>query len=73
MSDELFINKQLKGTGVSSGITAGKVYLLDRETISIPKHYIKDALVEKEIHRFKHAIQTSVDELKSIQDSIPGR
>ena len=71
MSDELFINKQLKGTGVSSGITAGKVYLLDRETISIPKHYIKDTLVEKETHRFKHAIQTSVDELKSIQDSIP--
>ena len=71
MSDELFINKQLKGTGVSSGITAGKVYLLDRETISIPKHYIKDTLVEREIHRFKNAIQTSVDELKSIQDTIP--
>jgi phosphotransferase system enzyme I (PtsI) len=71
MSDELFINKQLKGTGVSSGITAGKVYLLDRETISIPKHSIKDALIEREIHRFKNAIQTSVDELKGIQDTIP--
>jgi phosphoenolpyruvate-protein phosphotransferase (PTS system enzyme I) len=71
MNEELFINKQLKGTGVSSGITAGKVYLLDRETISIPKHYVKDALVEKETHRFKHAIQRSVEELRSIQDSIP--
>jgi len=71
MSDELFINKQLKGTGVSSGITAGKVYLLDRETISIPKHYIKDVLIERETNRFKNAIQTSVDELKSIQDTIP--
>ncbi len=71
MNKELFVNKQLKGTGVSSGIITGKVYLLDREAISIPKHYIKETLVEREIQRLKNAIQISVDELKNIQDTIP--
>ncbi len=71
MNKELFVNKQLRGTGVSSGIITGKAYLLDREAISIPKHYVKETLLEKEIHRFKNAIQTSVDELKNIQDTIP--
>ncbi len=71
MSEELFTSKQLKGIGVSSGIAAGKVYLLDRETISIPKYTIKDVSIEREIHKLKNAIQTSVNELKSIQDTIP--
>lgn len=71
MNKELFVNKQLRGTGVSSGIITGKAYLLDREAVSIPKHYVKETLVEREIHRFKNAIQTSVDELKNIQDTIP--
>ncbi|HVN95854.1 MAG TPA: phosphoenolpyruvate--protein phosphotransferase [Syntrophorhabdaceae bacterium] len=71
MSDELFISKQLKGSGVSSGIATGKVYLLDRGAISIPKRSIKDVSIEKEIHRLKNAIQRSVDELKSIQETIP--
>jgi len=30
MTEEVFTNKVLKGTGVSSGITTGKVYLLER-------------------------------------------
>ena len=69
MNDTL--TSSLKGIGVSSGIATGRVYLLDRETIPIPKYYIKEALLEREIHRLKNAIQTSVNELKSIQDSIP--
>jgi len=71
MNDELFINKRLKGLGVSSGIATGKVYLLDRETISVPKRSIKEALLEREVHRLRNAIQTAVEELKHIQDTVP--
>jgi phosphotransferase system enzyme I (PtsI) len=70
MSDELFINKYLKGTGVSSGITAGKVYLLDRGAISITKSTIKETQVEREIHRFKNTVQAAIDELGSIQEKV---
>ena len=61
MSDELFTNKYLKGTGVSSGITAGKVYLLDRGAISITKSTIKETQVEREIHRFRNTVQAAID------------
>lgn len=71
MNDELFTNKRLKGLGVSSGIAAGKVHLLDRETISIPKRSIKEDLIEREVHRLRNAIQTAVEELKQIQDTVP--
>ena len=71
MTEELFVNKQLKGIGVSSGITSGKVYLLDRETIAIPKHYVKDSHIEREVNRFGNAVQKSIAELKNIQDTIP--
>ncbi|MBA4390708.1 MAG: phosphoenolpyruvate--protein phosphotransferase [Syntrophus sp. (in: bacteria)] len=70
MSDELFINKYLKGTGASSGITAGKVYLLDRGAISITKSTIRETQVEREIHRFKNAIQAAIDELGGIQEKV---
>jgi len=70
MSDELFTNKHLKSIGVSSGIAMGRVHLLERGTISITKRSIKEAQVDREIQRFKHAIQTATDELKSIQETI---
>ncbi len=34
--EETFTNKTLKGIGVSSGITSGRVYLLEREGLSLP-------------------------------------
>ena len=67
MSDELFTNKHLKSIGVSSGIAMGRVHLLERGTFSITKRSIKEAQVDREIQRFKHAIQTAIDELKSIR------
>src|SRR5512133_1289968 len=70
MSEELFSNKQLKGIGVSSGITAGKVRLLDRGKISVTKESIKESQTEREISRFRNAVQTGVEELKAVQDAI---
>lgn len=69
MNEERFENMHLKGTGVSSGIVSGKVHLLDRGSVAVTKHSIRDNQVEREIHRFRNVIQTAVDELKSIQET----
>ncbi len=71
MTEELFTNKVLKGTGVSSGITTGKVYLLERGRIPINKLSIKEEHVERETHKFRIAIHTAIEELNSIKETIP--
>ena len=71
MNQERFQNGKLKGTPVSSGITIGKVYLLERGRIHVSKYTLKDEQVEKETARFKAAVKRSVEELNSIKDSIP--
>lgn len=71
MRDEVFVNKTLKGTGVSSGITTGYVYLLERGKIPIKKITVKDEQIEKEILRFKTAIKKAINELNAVKQSIP--
>ena len=71
MKEEVFVNKTLKGTGVSSGITTGYVYLLERGKISIKKIALKEDQIEKEIWRFKTAIKKAINELNNIKQSIP--
>ena len=71
MKEELFVNKTLKGTGVSSGITMGRVRLIDRGKIAVIKRSITERHVEREITRIKAAIQEATDELTHIKDSIP--
>jgi phosphotransferase system enzyme I (PtsI) len=71
MIEELFINKVLKGTGVSSGITSGRVHLLERGKIPITRRSIRDEQVEKEIARFRHAAKSAIEELNDIKESIP--
>ncbi|MBP1748385.1 MAG: phosphoenolpyruvate--protein phosphotransferase, partial [Deltaproteobacteria bacterium] len=71
MKEELFVNKTLQGIGVSSGITMGRVRLIDRGKIAITKRSITERQIEREITRIKAAIQEAVDELSHIKDAIP--
>ncbi len=71
MKEELFVNKTLEGIGVSSGITIGRVHLLDRGKVSITKRSITERQVDREIGRLKVAIQGAIDELSNIKDTIP--
>jgi phosphotransferase system enzyme I (PtsI) len=70
MSEEAFVNKVLKGIGVSSGITSGRVYLLDRGRVAIAKGRIKEDNIDKEIVKFRHAIIYAVDELNEIKSAV---
>jgi phosphotransferase system enzyme I (PtsI) len=71
MSEEVFINKTLKGVGVSSGITYGRVRLLERGKIPINKRPIKEEQSDKEILKFRHAIKHAVEELHGIKQTMP--
>lgn len=70
MNEEVFVNKVLRAVGVSSGITTGRVYLLERGRIPITKRSIKEEHIEREILRFKHAIKSTIEELNSIKEAI---
>jgi len=71
MTEEPFVNKILKGIGVSSGIAIGKVYLLERGKIPITKVSIKEELLDREITKFRHAVHAAIDELNNIKETIP--
>ena len=71
MKEETFVNKVLKGLGVSSGIAIGKVYLLERGRIHVEKYSIKEEQIEKEISRLQNAMKSAIVELNSIKENIP--
>lgn len=60
----------LKGVGVSPGISIGKAFLLDRRKVKVEKFTINSDAVEKEISRFKDALQKSRDQLIQIKDKV---
>jgi phosphoenolpyruvate-protein phosphotransferase (PTS system enzyme I) len=68
--EETFTNKVLKGIGVSSGITSGRVYLLERGRVSFAKRKIREENFDKEIVKFRHAINNAIDELNTIKGAV---
>ncbi len=71
MSEEIFVNKEVHGLGVSSGIAIGRVYLLERGRIHVEKHSVREEQVEREVTRFQQAIKTAVEQLNDIKETIP--
>jgi phosphotransferase system enzyme I (PtsI) len=61
----------LHGTGVSSGITIGKAYVLHRERPEVPEYMLPESLVDDEIARFKAAIDNARGQLERIRKHIP--
>ncbi len=71
MNNDKLFDRTLKGIAVSSGISIGRAYLLERDKIHISRYTVKEENIEKEILRFKAAIKSAVEELKKIKQSIP--
>jgi phosphotransferase system enzyme I (PtsI) len=61
----------LHGKGVSSGISIGKAYVLQRERPSIPEYVLPAHLIDDEIARFKRGIDAARHQLKQIRNHIP--
>jgi phosphoenolpyruvate-protein phosphotransferase (PTS system enzyme I) len=68
--EESFVTRNLNGIGASSGITAGKAFLLERGKVSVVKRSIKASRTGIEARRFTSAIEAAVMSLNSIKESI---
>jgi len=61
----------IKGISGSPGICIGKAYIVDREGVNIIKRYpVSDALVPKEIDRFKQAVSKAKNDHAGIIESL---
>lgn len=62
----------LHGISGSQGICIGKAYLVDREGVEVvERYYIEARVVNKEINRFKQAVDKARKELSAIIEDIP--
>lgn len=64
--------KRIAGIAGSPGICIGKAYLVDREGVNVVEKYmIPEEKLEKEVARFKDAVNRAKEELQEIIASIP--
>lgn len=64
--------RKLKGIAVSSGIIIGKAHLVDRSRIKILYQYlISDQQVNKEVERFKDALNAAKDQIIHLKNRMP--
>ncbi len=64
--------KSLKGIAVSPGIIIGKAHLVDRSRVKILYQYlINDDHINKEVDRFREAIDATEQQLITLKDRMP--
>jgi phosphotransferase system enzyme I (PtsI) len=64
--------RKLKGIAVSSGIIIGKAHLIDRSRVKILYQYlISDKQVNKEVERFKDALNAAKDQIIHLKNRMP--
>ena len=63
----LFDDNLMKGIAVSKGVAIGKAYLLDRSKFCILKQILEEHEVEKEIERFRNAIEKTKVQMSDIK------
>jgi len=70
-TDEIKNTVVLKGAGVSPGIISGTVYLFDCQETQTPYYKLDtNALVSREVKRFKKALKDSGQELLDIKEKV---
>ena len=70
-------NKQIctiyRGVPASSGVAIGKAFLLNRETVEVKQKKIDENEIQKEILRFKKALDETKKELFKIKEKVAKR
>ncbi len=59
-----------KGIGVSPGIVIGSAFLVDRWKTRIEKASIKKSETNKEVARFKHAVELSKEQMRAVKEKV---
>ena len=60
----------LKGIGVSSGIAIGRAHLIERGRVEVEERPIKKAQMEKEVTRFRRAVEQSKLQLQRVKEKL---
>lgn len=60
----------LKGIGVSTGIAIGRAHLIERGRVEVEERPIKKGQVEKEVTRFRRAVEQSKLQLQRIKEKL---
>lgn len=63
----------LQGSGVSSGITIGPLYVVERGGGSVPEYLVKESAIDDEVSRFEKAVAHAVQQLKELIDDITAK
>jgi len=64
--------RKVKGIAVSPGIIIGKAHLIDRSRVKILYQYlISDQQVNKEVERFKDALNAARDQIIHLKNRMP--
>jgi phosphotransferase system enzyme I (PtsI) len=61
-----------RGIGASPGVAIGRVYLLDRRQVRVPRYHVQPDQVEYEISRLEKAVEKSVEQLEGIRGRFVG-
>lgn len=59
------------GIGASKGIAIGKAHIVTRGIVEVPEYTLKKSQIEKEVERFKAAINGARADLGAIKEQIP--
>lgn len=65
-------SKVFHGIGASPGIAIGRVFVLDRRLVRVPRYHIEPDQVEYEVERFRRAVKKSVGQLETIRSRFVG-
>ena len=64
--------KTMRGIPASPGIIIGKAHLVDRERTKIIYQYlITDEQLDREVERFRHAVQLTENQLTTLKNKLP--
>ena len=61
-----------RGIGASPGVAIGKVFLLDRGQVRLPRYHIQPDQTDSELQRLEAAVKKSVEQLEAIRNRFVG-
>ena len=61
-----------RGIGASPGVAIGKVFLLDRGQVRLPRYHIQPEQIDSELQRLEAAVKKSVEQLEAIRNRFVG-
>ncbi|MCK5689696.1 phosphoenolpyruvate--protein phosphotransferase [Myxococcota bacterium] len=65
-------SRTIRGIGASPGVAIGRVFLLDRRRVHIPRFHIQPDQIEYEQKRLREAIEKSIAQLDEIRSRFVG-